>query len=949
MNPQEALNRRAQVEDFQRRHRTKLVTMLFSDIVGSTKLKQILGDRGAIDAIQAHHALFREVLGSFDDGEEISTTGDGFFLVFAKPSDAVKFSLLAQAGLRRMAEETGHPVLDRIGIHVGEVWVDEKAAPGKSKDLYGIQVDTCARVSSLGEADQVLLTRFAFDSARQVLKGDELENLAPLSWLNHGPYAMKGVEETVEVCEVGETGKAALTRPDDTEKARRFPSPESEPVLGWRPAVDQPVPGTSWVLEKKLGEGGFGEVWLGRDKILKTRHVFKFCFRADRVRSLKREVTLFRLLKERVGVHPNIVGVEATYFDEPPFYIVVEHVDGSDLRQWCEAGGGIENVPLSTRLEIAAQVADALKAAHESGVIHRDVKPSNILVGGEGGGGVRVHLTDFGIGHVISEEALAGITRGGFTVTMMDSGSRGGTRLYMAPELIAGSPASPQSDLYSLGVVLYQLIVGDLSRPLATDWSDDVADVSLREDLRRCFARDPAKRFATTGELAESLRSLENRRALLAEKEAAAGAQKRIALKRRRMLIATAAVAIVTLLAGLIFYGWQQRHRADGQGREIQRLVALLESANELAREGEHKLDELAQLTAQADPTPEQQAKKQQLAEDAHKLAAAAEEKRREVSNSPLASSVNGRGGSFTYSSSEDFDRFARKLREASLASLEPRVLTPTTSGSRGVAGRYPWKTNIVTIVFSVGQKLPGKNGITRRASAWNRDWLKDFGGYDNPDPGARKDFMPINFIPKENPFYAALPYNDVSGGHHKPEARTVIPWFAQAFERDGESVCHNRWIAIRKGNRVCYAQWSDCGPFRTDHWEYVFGNETPKPNLSRGAGLDVSPAVRDYLGLGAMDVTDWKFVEVRDVPNGPWAHTGTNNTVAQLRGRNTSAVVSGAPLPNTPKPKSSIASDGPTVITRDSADATPVPVSDKERLRLQMEKLENFQTPKIR
>ncbi len=915
MDAQEALSHRSQVEDFQRRHRTKLVTMLFSDIVGSTKLKQILGDRGAIDAIQAHHALFREVLGSFDDGEVISTTGDAFFLVFAKPSDAVKFSLLAQAGLRRLAEGNGHPVFDRIGIHVGEVWVDETAAPGKGKDLYGIQVDACARVSSLGGADQILLTRFAFDSARQVLKGDDLDNLAPLSWLNHGPYTMKGVEEPIEVCEVGETGKAALTRPIDTEKARRFISRDSEPVLGWRPAVDQPVPGTSWVLEKKLGEGGFGEVWLGRDKILKTRHVFKFCFRADRVRSLKREVTLFRLLKERVGVHPNIVGVEATYFDEPPFYIVVEHVDGSDLRQWCEAGGGIENVALATRLEIAAQVADALKAAHESGVIHRDVKPSNILVGGEGGGGVRVHLTDFGIGHVISEEALAGITRGGFTVTMMDSGSHGGTRLYMAPELIAGSPASPQSDLYSLGVVLYQLIVGDLSRPLATDWSDDVPDASLREDLRRCFARDPLKRFATTGELAESLRSLENRRAQLAEKEAAAEAQKRVVLKRRRLLIATAVIAVAALLGGAIFYSWQQGHRADGQGREIQRLVALLESARELAQESEQKLDELAQLTAQADPTPEQQARKQQLAEEARTLASAAEEKRREVSNSSLASNPG------VYRSAEDFDKFARKLRESALSQAEPRVFVPTTSSYRSVSGRYPWKASIVALVFSVGEKLPGKNGITRRASAWNRDWLKDFGGYDNPAPDARKDFMPVNFIPKENPFYVALPYNDVSGGHHKPEARNVIPWFAQAFERDGESVCHNRWLAVRKGSRVCYAQWSDCGPFHTDHWEYVFGNETPKPNLSRGAGIDVSPSVRDYLGMGAMDVVDWKFVEARDVPTGPWARIGSNNNVAQRFQRGTSA----------------------------TADPSPAPVSDKERLRLQMQKLENFPTVKQR
>ena len=81
------------------------------------------------------------------------------------------------------------------------------------------------------------------------------------------------------------------------------------------------------------------------------------------------------------------------------------------------------------------------------------------------------------------------------------------------------------------------------------------------------------------------------------------------------------------------------------------------------------------------------------------------------------------------------------------------------------------------------------------------------------------------------------------------------------------------------KGNRTVYAQWEDAGPFRTDHWQYVFGNERPKPNLNKGAGLDVSPAVRDYLGLKETDVTDWKFVDFKEVPRGPWSTHGENNT----------------------------------------------------------------------
>ena len=282
-----------------------------------------------------------------------------------------------------------------------------------------------------------------------------------------------------------------------------------------------------------------------------------------------------------------------------------------------------------------------------------------------------------------------------------------------------------------------------------------------------------------------------------------------------------------------------------------------------------------------------------------------------------LVSTSSLHGQSSVYSSSEDFDRFARKLRESALSSIEPKVFVPTTSNFRGISGRYPWKMNIVTTVFWAGESATTNNPVHNRSSSWDLDWAYNFGGYDNPDPSARRDFMPAAFIPKENPFYFALPYNDVSGGHHKLEASKVIPWFAQVFERDGKSVCRDRWIAIRKGGRVCYAQWSDCGPFSTTHWEYVFGNETPKPNLNKAAGLDVSPSVRDFLGMGSMDVVDWKFVEARDVPPGPWARIGSNNNVAARFMRNTSTVANAAPVVKPGKSRASAAPEMPTVITR--------------------------------
>ena len=190
----------------------------------------------------------------------------------------------------------------------------------------------------------------------------------------------------------------------------------------------------------------------------------------------------------------------------------------------------------------------------------------------------------------------------------------------------------------------------------------------------------------------------------------------------------------------------------------------------------------------------------------------------------------------------------------------------------------FPWKRNVGTTIFWVGEEQVTGKTSPQHQSAWDKDWLKNFGGVDNPEPAARHDYIPISFVPRQNPFYCALPYNDVEHGQFKPEAPIVIPWFKQVHTGPGQSVCKDRWVGIRKGDRICYAQWEECGPFRTDHFQYVFQNERPTPNASRGAGLSVSPAVRDYLGLAPTDVADWRFVEVSDVPFGPWRNYGENN-----------------------------------------------------------------------
>src|SRR5207249_2206394 len=155
------------------------LTLLFTDIVGSVKLKQELDDFKAVTLIQRHHVLFRELQRHFAEAEEAARAGDSFLTVLVRPSDAVRFALRPQWRLRRFAQENGRAILDRIGIHIGEVVVEQREDSTTAKDLYGIQVDTAARVMSLAEGNQILLTRAAFDNARPVLKGKTSKGSVP--------------------------------------------------------------------------------------------------------------------------------------------------------------------------------------------------------------------------------------------------------------------------------------------------------------------------------------------------------------------------------------------------------------------------------------------------------------------------------------------------------------------------------------------------------------------------------------------------------------------------------------------------------------------------------------------------------------------------------------------------------------------------------------------------
>lgn len=565
-------------------------TLVVTDLVGSTRLFATVGDRRGAELSARHERIARDLLMRCG-GREIDKT-DGFLLLFDRTVDALRFALGYHRALAELSRNEGEELMARVGIHLGEVILranppEDVARGAKPLEIEGYAKPIAARVMTLAEGRQTLLTRGAFDLARQAAARETVAT-GELRWLAHGPYVLKGVTEPVEIFEVGEKDFAPLLVPKSTAKARRAVSADDALTLGWRPAPGLEIPRRPrWRLVEKLGEGGFGEVWRGGHEKTGENRVFKFCYQADRLRSLQREVTLFRLLKETLGSRDDIARILDWNFDEAPYFLECEYTEGGNLLEWVLEQGGPAAVPPATKLELMAQVADALAAAHSVGVLHKDVKPSNVLVRTGHDGRPRVRLTDFGIGLITDRDALArqGITVFDLTEMVADTtGSAGGTHLYMAPELLEGRSPTVQADLYALGVMLYQFVADDFSRALASGWQRDVPDEVLQEDLAALVDGRPDRRMRDAQQVAERLRTVDERRAARAaerrereEREAERAALER-AYRRRRLSAAITAVSLVVLavVSYLAVQAVEARREAESRRGQAESLIGFM-------------------------------------------------------------------------------------------------------------------------------------------------------------------------------------------------------------------------------------------------------------------------------------------------------------------------------------------------------------------------------------
>ena len=214
----------------------------------------------------------------------------------------------------------------------------------------------------------------------------------------------------------------------------------------------------------------------------------------------------------------------------------------------------------------------------------------------------------------------------------------------------------------------------------------------------------------------------------------------------------------------------------------------------------------------------------------------------------------------------------ARASTTTALASTTTARATTTTAGA-------PWHSAVTATIFWVGEGASNDNGgIANAASAWDDDWLLHFGGVD--DPLHRNGYAP-QFTPHENPFYVALPYNDFDGnGTRKAEAASIVPWASTQKWTTTMSMLKNHWVEIRVGTTHVYAQWQDVGPYLETDKAYVFGTAQPANTTDTRAGIDLSPAVRDYLKVGDVSKVDWRFVDAASLPVGPWSTVVTTSQI---------------------------------------------------------------------
>jgi serine/threonine-protein kinase len=326
-------------------------------------------------------------------------------------------------------------------------------------------------------------------------------------------------------------------------------------------------------LSKRIGAGGMGEVFLATDLIAGRNAALKllpmrFTGDAERLKRFQQEAQAVVALN-----HPNILTVYEIGEDHSTHYIASELIDGETLRQRVEHG----RIEVGEAVGVAIQVASALAAAHEAGIVHRDINPGNIMLRPDG----YVKVLDFGIAKLAEQEAPATMPKDeALLLVETNLGSIIGTVPYMSPEQACGAPADKRTDIWSLGVVLYEMVTGhepftgDTPREVMTSILEKEpppltshikqTPAELRQIIGKALRKDRTERYQSVSEMVQALKNLRHKLELNAAP---------LWLRWTRSPAALALVVLVAALAlALPFY----RHRNLTTSSPPEKSIAVL-------------------------------------------------------------------------------------------------------------------------------------------------------------------------------------------------------------------------------------------------------------------------------------------------------------------------------------------------------------------------------------